>query len=518
MTTGEHAEAGDRIASNSSPPVASEGAGSSPAGRRAPRGAASPDGRRLPRLLAVQRREDLAAHVARLGPLDDAGAPGSALDRGSRGRRSSRLVRVVEESGLVGRGGAGFVTGRKLRAVAEAATRLGRPPIVIVNAMEGEPASAKDRVLLAADTPSGARRRHGRGRGPGGARDRRLRPSHRPHGVVGRPLAGGARGPLRRRRRRANVDGSDRRDLSMATELAAHSLQRARSSVGTPGPTTSPSPWRGPRALRSGEASALVRWLGGGPALPAFSVVRTAQSGGRARPRSSTTPRPLRTWRSSPGTGQRGPGARHRPRPGAPSSRSRERSRVRAWPRSPSASASPIFWTPPGGPTEELQAVLLGGYGGTWVPIDTATARPPRPRRRRPAPRPRDRHRPAPALVRVGRDRPVWPVTWRTRGPVSADPAPTGFPPWPPPSRSWRGPRPRRQRRRPQAQRGRDGLGRSPGAARCGHPDGVVRMVRSAMTTFGTDLDLHTAGHPCAHNGRAPLLFVPPCGRRRGDQ
>src|SRR5689334_1582092 len=54
------------------------------------------------------------------------------------------LIDAVLRSGLGGRGGGGFATGEKLRAVA------GRPGprIVVVNASEGEPASAKDRLLL----------------------------------------------------------------------------------------------------------------------------------------------------------------------------------------------------------------------------------------------------------------------------------------------------------------------------------------------------------------------------------
>jgi NADH:ubiquinone oxidoreductase subunit F (NADH-binding) len=54
------------------------------------------------------------------------------------------LIGEVELAGLTGRGGAGFPTGRKLAAVAAR-----RNAVVIANGTEGEPASAKDKVLLA---------------------------------------------------------------------------------------------------------------------------------------------------------------------------------------------------------------------------------------------------------------------------------------------------------------------------------------------------------------------------------
>ncbi len=54
------------------------------------------------------------------------------------------LMLAIERAGLAGRGGGAFPTATKLRAVAAE----GRKPIVVVNAVEGEPASGKDRALL----------------------------------------------------------------------------------------------------------------------------------------------------------------------------------------------------------------------------------------------------------------------------------------------------------------------------------------------------------------------------------
>lgn len=86
------------------------------------------------RLLAAWRETgraaDLAAHHARYGPLP----LGDAGD----------LIAAVERAGLRGRGGAGFPTARKLRSVAAGRGR----PTVVVNACEGEPVSDKDRTLL----------------------------------------------------------------------------------------------------------------------------------------------------------------------------------------------------------------------------------------------------------------------------------------------------------------------------------------------------------------------------------
>lgn len=86
-----------------------------------------------------------------LGSLDsyvDAGG-GSAL-AAARKMSSDAVIDLVDASGLRGRGGAGFPTGRKWRTVAANRSSLDASTVV-VNAAEGEPGSFKDRAILRAD-------------------------------------------------------------------------------------------------------------------------------------------------------------------------------------------------------------------------------------------------------------------------------------------------------------------------------------------------------------------------------
>ena len=100
---------------------------------------------RLPRLLAgvsYYQAAGLPDHERMYGPLplpDSGGRPG----RHSR-QRPERLIDLVDRSGLTGRGGAGFPTGRKMRSVVASPGRA----VVVANGAEGEPASCKDRLLL----------------------------------------------------------------------------------------------------------------------------------------------------------------------------------------------------------------------------------------------------------------------------------------------------------------------------------------------------------------------------------
>lgn len=86
----------------------------------------------------------LAGPAAAAGP-EPLAAHGARLGRVPRDRAAAAVIPVLEASGLLGRGGAGFPVGRKWRSVAG---QTGGRPIVLVNGAEGEPLSAKDRTLL----------------------------------------------------------------------------------------------------------------------------------------------------------------------------------------------------------------------------------------------------------------------------------------------------------------------------------------------------------------------------------
>ena len=92
--------------------------------------------RLLPRLLiGIGDRPitELEAHLDLHGPLPD-----------PRKLSPAQLIELVEEAGLRGRGGASFPVATKLRAVAAGR----KAKVLVANGSEGEPASKKDRLLL----------------------------------------------------------------------------------------------------------------------------------------------------------------------------------------------------------------------------------------------------------------------------------------------------------------------------------------------------------------------------------
>ena len=90
----------------------------------------------LPRLLSALSYGDAAQldrHLDTHGPLP-----------AERELDARAIVELVDRSGLRGRGGAAFPTATKLRAVRAARGQ----PVVVVNGCESEPISAKDALLL----------------------------------------------------------------------------------------------------------------------------------------------------------------------------------------------------------------------------------------------------------------------------------------------------------------------------------------------------------------------------------
>jgi len=169
-----------------------------------------------------------------LRPLDP-------LHPARRRREPAELIDEIAASGLMGRGGAGFPTAIKLRAVAES----GRQAVVVANGTEREPASAKDKYLL----------------------------SHNPHLVIAGALAA------------ARAVGA--KDVILALGVQARPAQ-ARTAAAV-------EAWRRSRGPRiklvttpdrfvAGEESALVHFLNGGQATPTFVPPRPSDRGVDGRP------------------------------------------------------------------------------------------------------------------------------------------------------------------------------------------------------------------------------------------
>jgi len=89
---------------------------------------------------AAAGAEPLAEHETRLGPLRPPPSPSAAEEE--------HCLELVKEAGLLGRGGGEFPLWWKLETARQASLSSGMAPIVVVNGAEGEPASRKDRTLL----------------------------------------------------------------------------------------------------------------------------------------------------------------------------------------------------------------------------------------------------------------------------------------------------------------------------------------------------------------------------------
>ena len=229
----------------------------------------------------------------------------------------------MTDSGLTGRGGGGFPTATKVRAVAAGSRR----PVVVGNGMEGEPLSSKDAVLL----------------------------THNPHLVL---------------------DG---------LEVLARAMRAKRAVLAVapginPGPATSAA--RGRRldvvqlegGFIAGQETALVNQLDGRPAVPRDPFTRVTESGVGGRPTLVLNAETLAQvalvarygadWFRSVGTGG-DPGTSLFTITGSVAARGSSRPSEAACFARCSRRREPL----------RPAAVLVGGYHGAWVPASDLDVR-----------------------------------------------------------------------------------------------------------------------------------------------
>jgi NADH:ubiquinone oxidoreductase subunit F (NADH-binding) len=397
----------------------------------------------------------LIEHTARYGP------PPSGLSRPQR----EALIAEVDRAGLTGRGGAGFPTARKLAAVAAGHS----PAVVVANGTEGEPASFKDRVLMA--------------RSPHLVLD---------GAVLAAELTGAGRAVI--------VVHRDVREImdEAAADRARAGLDRVRLEVRTAA-----------GGFVAGQASAVVRWVERGVAAPTATPPRLARRGLRGAPTLVQNVETLAhlaliarygaAWFRSAGTPAE-PGTMLVTVLGAV----REPGVLEVGTGTPVGQLLELA----GGASAPPQALLLGGYFGAWV---TAAGTPGLPFS-------------SAGLADLGAGpgaglvaalpagvcglaetaRVVRYLAGESAG--QCGPCRFGLPAIAEQAEQLA------DRRSADPWLLRRWLGQVDGRGGCAHPDGAVRLVRSALRTFGAELEQHAAGR-CS-GGPAGLLPVPSGSRR----
>ena len=419
-------------------------------------------GLRLPRLLAGISNSSVAGlrdHEQQYGPLPLWGTSGR--------RRPGRLLDIVDASGLTGRGGAGFPTGRKMRSV------LSGPgsAVVVANGAEGEPASCKDRLLL----------------------------TRLPHLVLdGITLAAHAVGA-----REAylcihgqETDLLDALDDAVAQRRAAGLDPVPIQVTGIPG-----------RYVAS-EQSSIVGYLNGGPAKPTFSPPRPHQRGVHGRPTLVNNVETLAHLALIARFGDRW--FRSIGLPSAPGSTlvtvSGAVARPGVYEIEMGTPAGQVVMLA-GGPAERPAALLVGGYFGAWLPAGAAW----------PVPMCHAALKAAGGAMGAGMVI-VLPVSscglaetarvvryLADENAGQCGPCMFGLPALADAMAdlAYHG------GRRRALERVASLAGLVAGRGACRHPDGAVQLVRSALRAFGADARRHEHRGPCPGVTRAPLLPVP---------
>lgn len=270
-------------------------------------------------------------HLEQFGPMP-------TVPVASNGRPGA-LVHEIEKADLRGRGGGWFPTARKLHAVVESADsrRLlskGKQPIVIANAMEGEPASSKDVVLLL----------------------------HSPHLVLD-GLEAAARTIGAREAVIALHRGSPAIEVVEQCVAEREGSSSVKIHVATP-----------PARYVASEESALSHWVGDGMATPTYGA-RPFQKGVNSRPTLVQNAETLAhialvarhggEWYASVGD------------PDAPGTTLVSVGGAVAFPgviEVPTGTPVREILERCGGMTGAVQGFLTGGYGGAWTSTDELLA------------------------------------------------------------------------------------------------------------------------------------------------
>jgi NADH:ubiquinone oxidoreductase subunit F (NADH-binding) len=412
----------------------------------------------LPRLLPPpedkKHAHDWHAHAHRYGPLPYRDRPGA-------------LIGEAEAAGLTGRGGAAFPVHRKLQAVREAADKRRRTPVVIANGAESEPASDKDATLLWLS----------------------------PHLVLdGLQLVAEAVGADT-----AVVYTHVSRGHDVGARLREALMSRQAAGVDRVPVQLAAAPAR----FLSGQETALLSHLSGGPAIPTFVPPRITERGLGGAP---TLVQNVETLAHLAQIARRGPHwFRAVGTDAEPGSMLATVRRADGQPR--------ITEVPLGIPLRDLtgdiaedRAVLIGGYHGTWLTGGEARGLT------------LDNRSLAAAQARVGAgivitlppDRCGLVETASVARYLALEsagqcgPCLNGLPRIAAALAEIAG-----GRARPQVitdvQRW-SGLVTGRGA--CHHPDGSARFVSSALRTFAAEVDLHQRGR-CSATSRRPFLPIP---------
>jgi NADH:ubiquinone oxidoreductase subunit F (NADH-binding) len=405
----------------------------------------------LPRLLPPGHgeREDLGAHLARHG---HAPHPGEAL------------IATVAAAGLTGRGGAAFPMHRKLAILAG---QRGSKAVV-ANAAESEPASHKDKTLL----------------------------HYAPHLVLdGLQLAAAAVGA-------SQVYLYLHRGTATTHTIEAAIAERRAAGIDQREVLIAQAP---PRFL-AGQETAVANRIQGGPAVPTFGVPRVTERGINGAPTLVQNAETLAhlalvarygpDWFRAVGTAAE------------PGSMLLTIHPAAGRPRVTEAEIGTPFQAVVPGPEPEpgTNAVLIGGYHGTWLraahaqrlTLDNAALRS------------HGAALGAGVIAVLPADSCGLREAARVTRYLAAEsagqcgPCLNGLPAIAGAMAELAGPRPRQQ----SIDNVYRWAGLVTGRGACHHPDGTVRFVRSALEVFGEELRNH-ARNQCAGTRAQPFLPLP---------